>query len=83
MIFVEVMVPSLGRRYDFELERSALVEVLIREMILVICQKERCESFEEEGRTFSLYSQASRRRLLPEATLQQNGVRNGHCLILV
>ena len=46
MILVEVMVPSLGRRYDFELEESVTVDLLIREMVTVICQKEHCRSEE-------------------------------------
>ena len=32
MIAVEVDVPALGRRYDFQLEETSAVRVLIREM---------------------------------------------------
>ena len=62
MLLVEVMVPALERRYDFELEESATAGVLIREMITVICQREHCACFEgEQG--LSLYSQEQERRL--------------------
>ncbi len=82
MILVEVMVPSLGRRYDFELEESVTVDLLIREMVTVICQKEHCQCFAgEQG--ISLYSAAGQYRLVPQATPQQNGIRNGQRLILV
>ncbi len=40
MILVDVTVPAVGRKYDFELSESVLVEVIIREMIETVCQKE-------------------------------------------
>ena len=42
MLLIEVKVPALCGRYDFELEETASVEVLIQEIAAVICQKERC-----------------------------------------
>lgn len=82
MLLVEVMVPALGRRYDFELEESARVDVIIREMVTVICQKEHCKCFEgEQG--LSLYSRALERRLPPEEELGRCSVQNGHYLILM
>lgn len=82
MIVVEVSVPALGHQYDFELEESARVEVLIREMVEVICQKERLQAF-EEGQPFSLYSTEGRARLDPNGTLAQNGVKAGQQLLLL
>ena len=82
MILVEVSVPALGHSYDFELEESARVEVLIREMVETICQKERLQAF-EEGQPFSLYSPEGRARLDPQGTLAQNGVRAGQQLLLL
>ncbi len=82
MLLVEVMVPALERRYDFELEESATAGVLIREMITVICQREHCACFEgEQG--LSLYSQEQERRLGPDEILATSGVQNGQRLILV
>lgn len=82
MLFVEVKVPALCGRYDFELEESASVEVLIQEILAVICQKERCQRF-ENGQKFQLYSQELERQLLPEEVLGTCGVQNGQSLILV
>lgn len=82
MLLMEVKVPSLGGRYDFELEESATVEVLIREIIAVICQKERCSCF-EGAQGMRLYSQELERQLLPEEVLGTSGVRNGQSLLLL
>ena len=82
MLLVEVVVPALGRQYDFELEETAKIDVLIREMAAVICQKERCQFIDNE-QGLSLYSQAYGTRLLPEAALWECGVENGQRLILV
>ena len=46
MILVEISVPALGRRYDFELEETASLDLLTREVVEVICQKEHLQSFE-------------------------------------
>lgn len=82
MLLVEVLVPSLGCRYDFELEETSTVEVLLREMIAVICQKERCQCVEgEQG--LSVYGQTAQNRLPMEAALWECGIKSGDCLILI
>lgn len=82
MILVEVDVPALGRHYDIELDEASSVEVLIREMVTVICQKERCICYEGEA-PLELYSQPGGYRLDPKASLRQNGVKDGQCVLLV
>lgn len=82
MLFVEVKVPALCGRYDFELEETASVEVLMQEITAVICQKERCQRF-ENGQAFRLYSQELERQLLPQEILGTCGVQNGQSLLLV
>ena len=56
MLLIEVKVPALCGRYDFELEETASVEVLIQEIAAVICQKERCQCW-QRGQELRLYSQ--------------------------
>lgn len=82
MILVEVDVPSLGRRYDMELDENVQADVLVREMVTVICQKEHCQCFEDQA-GIGLYSRDNACRLEPGRTLPENGVKDGHCLILV
>ncbi|WP_294499189.1 EsaB/YukD family protein [uncultured Gemmiger sp.] len=81
MILVEVSVPALGHRYDFELEESAPVELVLREMVEVICQRERLQAYAQQP--FALYGQDSATRLNPKGTLLQNGVHNGQKLLLL
>lgn len=81
MILVEIAVPALVRRYDFELEETAQVSILIREMIEVIGQKEHIP-FTETAQGFSLYQPEAAARLNPAGTLEENGVRGGQRLIL-
>lgn len=82
MLLLELKVPALCGRYDFELEESASVEVLIQEIVAVICQKERCQCF-QNAQGLRLYSQELERQLLPSEVLGTCGVRNGQSLILV
>lgn len=82
MIMVEVQIPALGRRYDFELEETVQVKILLDEMIEVICQKEQLDHVpDKEG--LGLYRQEGGVRLNGDGTLQQNGVCGGQRLILV
>ena len=82
MLLLEVKVPALCGRYDFELEERASVEVLIQEIIAVICQKERCDCY-QDGQELRLYSQEMERQLSPSEILGTCGVQNGQSLILV
>lgn len=82
MLLMEVKVPALCGRYDFELEESATIDMLIREITAVVCQKERCQCF-ECAQGLRLYSQELERQLAPEEVLGTSGVRNGQSLILL
>lgn len=82
MILVEIAVPSLGNRYDFELEETAPVNLLTREVVEVICQKEHLQP-SEKAQPFALYNQDTACLLNGAGSLQQNGVKNGHRLLLL
>jgi len=82
MILVDVIVSATGRTYDFELEETVSVEVLIREMQEIVCQKEH-RRFEEKAGALCLYSKDKEKRLLPDWTLRQCGIRSGETLILL
>lgn len=82
MIQVEILVPALGSRYDFELEETAPLDLLTREVVEVICQKEHLQSF-EQTQPFALYNQDATCLLNNKGSLQQNGVKNGQKLILL
>lgn len=82
MIMVDVTVPSIGRRYDFNLEEQAQISVLIAEISEIICQKENCV-LGGENEELVLCSAEQSMILSPEATLSQYGIANGSHLILV
>lgn len=82
MILVEVSAPALGRCYDFELEEIAALELLIPEIVEVICRREHLQAF-DRAQPFGLYSQDDACRLDPAGSLRQNGVQNGQKLILL
>jgi len=82
MLLLEVKVPALCGRYDFELEESARIEVLIQEIVAVICQTEHCQ-YNKGVQPLRLYSQELERQLLPEEILGTCGVRSGQSLVLV
>ena len=42
MIIVDVIVPSIGRKYNFSLDEETSVALLTEEIAEAICQKENC-----------------------------------------
>ena len=82
LILVEIQVPSLSKRYDFELEQTASIKSLICEMIEIICQKEHIASADAPTQ-LELYHLSTGSRLNPDGTLQQNSICSGQQLILV
>lgn len=83
MILVDVIVPAAGQQYDFELEESVSIEVLIREMLETVCQKEHRDFHPEDGKSICLYSKEKEKLLPSNRTLHQCGIRSGEALILL
>ncbi|MCC8026241.1 MAG: hypothetical protein LIP16_13220 [Clostridium sp.] len=82
MIMVDVMVPSIGRQYNFSLEEQSPISMLIAEIAEVICQKENCclgGSVEE----LTLWSREHKNMLSGQASLSQYGIANGSRLLLI
>lgn len=82
MTLVDVAVPSLGRRYHFSLEDTVSVQVLIREIVEVVCQKEHC-GLSGALEALSLYRMGRGTRLASEGTLEQYGICSGETLLLL
>lgn len=82
MIMVDVIVPSVGRNYNFRLDRQVPVASLIMEITEMVCQKEGCH-LEKEHSDFTLCSLNENRILAPGSSLEQQGVMNGGRLMLV
>ena len=80
MILVEVQVPVLNRRYDFELDEESLVADLTELVAELIREKEGLTG-KTEKHCFYVWEQERIPR--EDETLKQQGVRNGNILYLI
>ena len=81
MILVDVYVPVLDGKYDFELDEEAKTEILISEVISLIEQKEKLGCKMTRNRFF--YDLERERMLKQDENLINQGVKSGDRLILV
>lgn len=82
MIMVDVQVPALDAVYDFSLSEDVRVDVLVEELIEMICQRERL-TMPKEMEGLSLCCVSSGKILPREMTLADCGVVTGNRLMLV
>ncbi len=82
MILTDIYVPAMNETYDFQLDESVPVWMLIDE-IAEILQKKAGGTPEKSGRSFVLGSYEKGTLLDPSRTLQENGVRNGSRMFIV
>ena len=82
MIIVDVIVPSIGRKYNFRLDEETSVALLTEEIAEAICQKENC-ILDGEKEKLNLCSMELEKVLSPDSTLEQNRITNGSQLMLV
>lgn len=81
MIAVDVYVPYTGSVYDFNLDERTPVSLLIREMVEIICQKERwAVPVRTDG--LALFGSKHMGVLAGTGSLEQAGVKAGQHLIL-
>ena len=82
MILVEIEVPSLGRDYQFSLDESSRVDLLLEEITEMICQKEHCTvQGSKEG--LCLCSKNTGKILGRTGTLAEQGISGADRLILL
>lgn len=82
MIFVDVSVPSFDKVYDFNLDENVRIDVIIKEIVEMICQKEQCRLIGNINELV-LGSFDGENILQNQKTLKQCGVRTGSRLILI
>ena len=82
MILVDIYVPAVDKSYDFNLDETVSVHMIIDEIVEMIGQKERT-TIAGNTEELILCDRAVRRELPKEATLQRCGIRNGSSLLLV
>ena len=81
MILVDVYVPMLDGKYDFELNEETKTEMLIDEVVSLIEQKEKLGCKMERNKFF--YDLERERMLKRNENLVRQGVKSGDRLILV
>lgn len=82
MVMVDIIVPSVGRTYNFQLDGQVPVASLIMEIAEMVCQKEGCH-LDKEHSDFVLCSLGGNSILKPGASLKQQSIQNGERLMLV
>lgn len=82
MILVDIYVPSVDKEYDFRLDETAKVRVVIDEIVEMINQLEKTTLYSRHA-SLSLYDKLEKRPLPFEPTLEQCGIHNGSSMILV
>ncbi len=81
MIYTEVYVPSIDKRYDFKLNEDVPAHIVIAEISSVICQKEHC-NISGDQKQLLLFKESDYKVLSLNLTLYENDVRTGSKLVL-
>lgn len=82
MVLVDIYVPSVDKTYDFHLDETASVRVIIEEIAEMIGQKEHTE-IAGDINALTLCDRLNQRILPKDASLRECGVRSGSGLLLV
>ena len=82
MLQVDLYVPSLNKKYNFNLNETTQVGTIMDELTEMICQKEQCNICGELG-DLMLVSIEKQEVLEKQATLIQYGITTGNRLMLV
>ncbi|MBE6984373.1 MAG: hypothetical protein E7434_01940 [Ruminococcaceae bacterium] len=82
MIMVEIYVPLLQKTYDFSLDETVEVRMLLEEIAEIICQKERWPRLESANKLL-LCNRDTRQIYPPDSTLSGTGTASGSRLIMV
>ncbi|MDD2980437.1 MAG: hypothetical protein PHN80_10735 [Hespellia sp.] len=82
MILVDIDVPMMGIKYDFQMEETALLTDVIEEVRDMICQKEQCFLSGDGGRLL-LWNMENGQKLSPERTVSENHLLTGSHLMLI
>lgn len=82
MILVDILVPAMESRYDFQLDEDSSIYNIIAEIGELISQKEHC-NVSGDPEALVLCTMSERKLLSVNSTLRECGIRTGDSLILV
>lgn len=81
MIIVEIEVPIMGKRYDFQIDETVSLNEVKKEIVEMICRKEQCPLCGDLRRLL-VWTQDGH-EIKQEYSAQENGLRTGSQMILV
>lgn len=82
MILTDVFFPALNKHFDFQIAVDISIDLLMAEMVEVICQSERVQP--GAAASHMLLCDLDGKRILdPNLTLESYGIRNAARLLLV
>ena len=81
MIIVEIEVPIMGKRYDFQIDEDVPLYEVKDEVAEMICRKEQCR-LQGDLRRMIIWTPDGR-ALRRECTARENGLRTGSRILLV
>ena len=82
MIMVEIYVPLLQKTYDFSLDETVEIKMLLEEIAEIVCQKERWPRLENAAKLI-LCNRDTRQIYPPDSTLAGTATASGSRLIMV
>ena len=80
MIMVDIYIPEIGQVYDFEMDEEKRVDMVQKEIMELIAEKEKLPEPKETGMT--LYALQNAEILSNHRTLKEQGIQSGDKLIL-
>lgn len=81
MIIVEIEVPIMGKRYDFQIDENVPLYEVKEEITDMICRKEQC-TLKGDLRRMLIWTQDGR-EISQECSAQENGLRTGNQIMLI
>lgn len=81
MVMIDVLIPALDRLMDFELDEEKKVGELLTDILFLIEEKEGLPF--ENRQKLQLYAIRGEGVLDKEASMAQQNVRSGDCLLLI
>ena len=80
MMIVEIEVPIMGKKYDFQIDENVPLNEVKDEVAEMICRKEQCP-LKGNLRRLLIWTHDGR-ELSRERSAQENGIRTGSRMIL-
>lgn len=81
MIIVQTEVPSLGEKYDFQIDEDTPMQEVLTEITDMICQRNTCGLTGKRDRIL-LWNKETGKLIQLSQTAYQNGLRSGSTLLL-